>query len=254
VDEINESLSNAIPELVLLLIALQEQNAAPPAQVPLHVGTVAAAAEVLGNVCEALARDEYAEHPAIQQEILDAAREVADSAGKLRSSADALTATGKPELRRGAYAAVMDAAKSIAANCIKVLAIVYGAFFKRVAAIADETRAIAEDIRPEDAQADPQAFADKVGAAATKAGLLAARMRELAANEESPLAKQQLGKAADDLDARSDALIAKCNEYLADMGNPVLRQQLDDELERFNAAVVTGMAPVRERQDDLRAQ
>lgn len=253
VDEINESLSNAIPELVLLLIALQEQNAPPPPQVPLHIGAVASAAEVLGSVCEALARDEYGEHPAIQQEILTAADDVSKSAKRLRTSGDAL-ALGKAESRKEAYGTVMDAAKVIAANCIKVLAIVYGAFFKRVAAIADETRAIAEDIDSSTAKADPQSFADKVGAAATKAGLLAARMRELAANEESPLAKKELGAAADELDARGDALVARCNEYLADMGNAPLRQKLDEELSRFVAAVDSGMKPVRERQQELQSQ
>lgn len=34
VQEINESLSNSIPALVLLLMALQEQGRAPPAELP----------------------------------------------------------------------------------------------------------------------------------------------------------------------------------------------------------------------------
>ena len=218
VDQINESLSNAIPELVLLLVALADKNAPPPPQVPMSVEGVAAAAEVLGSVCNSVAQDEYGDYPEVQKDIMDSAAKVDSGAAELRKASDELV---KSTDYAPAYKEVMDAAKAIAGSCIHVLQVVYGAFFRRAQALCGNTRAVIEDVDPCLPQniEDLQRFADGVGDACTRASETAGRLRELADNEDSPLAKQQLNEAADKVEQAADAFIEAANEYLADPDN-----------------------------------
>eukprot|EP00727_Mastigamoeba_balamuthi_P009624 m51a1_g5284 hypothetical protein (1501) ;mRNA; r:182333-188861 len=250
VDTINENLSNAIPELVLLLVALQEQNRPPPPQVPEAVEAVGKAAEVLAAISDSLARDEYSEYPKIQQEIFGAAADVTSNVGTLRKSVGELS---RGDYRNG-YTNLMESSKVIGGTCIKVLAIVYGASFKRMDAVAEDTEAAAEQLDTHTASTDPEKFVNDLSKAATSANQLAAYIRQQADSEDSEVVKKEMRDAADRLEAASDRLIAACNAYMEDLDDPHKRQQLDDELALFRAAVADAMAPVRARQAEVAEQ
>ena len=251
VDQIYENMSNAIPELVLMLIALQEKNAVPPKNLPVQIGVVAQAADVLAQVADGLANDEYADFPDIQKDILDASDHVKKASVDIRGAANELVGNAD---RRAAYGNIMESTKMIGSCCIKLLAIVYGAFFKRAMGLAASTKKASEDIDPYTAGEDPQAFADAVSDACSRAGELAARIRELAENEESPLRRREMMEAADEIDRRSDALIEQCNEYLADLDNEEKRKAFIDELAAFNAAIDQQMKPVEVMKNEYEEQ
>jgi len=255
VDQINESLSNAIPELVLLLVALAEKNAPPPPNVPMSIEGVASAAEILGNVCLSVANDEYQEYPEIQKDIMDNADIVMVKAEALRKAADQLVNT---EDRATGYQIVMDAAKGIAGSCITVLIIVYGAFFRRAQALFQNSTNILEDADPCSKKNidDPQHFADQVGEACTRADETAGRLRELADNEDSPLAKQQLNEAADRIEQASNEFLQAANEYLADLDNEEKRLAAQKAQKALLQAIADANIPVdrlKKQQDEQNA-
>jgi len=243
VDQINESLSNAIPELVLLLVALAEKNAPPPPNVPVTIEGVASAAEILGNVCLSVANDEYQEYPEIQKDIMDNADIVNEKSEALRTATETLTKTND---RASGYKLVMDAAKGIAGSCINVLQIVYGAYYRRAQALCNNTSAVVEDADPCSKRnlEDPQAFADTVGDACTRASETSGRLRELADNEDSPLAKQQLTAAAERIDIAADEFLEAANEYLADLDNEEKRLIVQKKQKALLDAIHDAAEPV----------
>ena len=86
VESIIESLSDAVSQLILLVIVFQEQNAAPPPQLPSAAGQVDKTAKILVDVAKNLADEEYSDYPDIKKEIIDAANDVGKASNDLMSA------------------------------------------------------------------------------------------------------------------------------------------------------------------------
>eukprot|EP00727_Mastigamoeba_balamuthi_P000611 m51a1_g10547 hypothetical protein (1163) ;mRNA; r:26595-30557 len=249
VDQINENISNAVPELVLLLITLQDRCTPPPPTTASSVEAVAKSADVLAGIAEQLAKTEYTKWPTVQAEINAAAREVADNARGLRK---AMADLGRGDLAAG-YTRLMESTRVIGGTCIKVLAVVYGASFSRMNLqfkLADEEVA-ALDTRA--AESAPKKFVEDLSKAVTDGNQLAAFIRQQADAEDSEVVQKDLRDAADMLERAGDDVIARCNEFTSDFGDPE-RQAADRELANYRKALSDAMRPVHDRERELADQ
>eukprot|EP01105_Mastigella_eilhardi_P020252 TRINITY_DN4809_c0_g1_i1.p1 TRINITY_DN4809_c0_g1~~TRINITY_DN4809_c0_g1_i1.p1 ORF type:complete len:1617 (+),score=495.79 TRINITY_DN4809_c0_g1_i1:75-4925(+) len=250
VQSINESLSSNIPELVLLLIAMQEQGKPPTPALLSAVEGVAKSAEVLANIANSLATEQYGDYADIKKEITDASTHVMDCANVLKQT----TRKFDTGALKQAYGDVMDSARVIAGECINLLSIVYGASFKKCLIDNEKFLVEAESITPSLAQSDPQTFADKTSELATKAAEMAAGLKILADDEEAPLRKQQILAASVKLEKGSDELIEKCNAYLQDPSNAGKLSDFHKALQAMKAEVHEVSKPVAESHREVQEQ
>ncbi|KAH3745909.1 golgin subfamily B member 1 [Pelomyxa schiedti] len=250
VDSINESLANSIPSLVLMLITLQEQNKPPPQELTEVVQGVSGAAKVLADVALGLANEQYGDYPDIQKEIIDAASSVSRCVEQLNQSVVHL----KGGNIKAGYSILMDSCKVIAGECINLLAIVYGAAFKKTLYDAKKAQASASLIDASKAPTDPQNFADKVSDLASRAGEVAQQLKDEMADEPSEIRKQQLAEAAAKLEHLSDGVIEQCNNYLGDLDNATACENFNSELDNLTKALANAQVPVLEAQIEIQEQ
>jgi len=234
VDQIKTSLCNAIPELVLRMQALSDQNAVPNPEVFRSVEGVAKAGDALAETCTDLANDEYEEFPEIKDDILDSAKLVTSSCITLRRASIMLNQVSTGD-RAPSYKNVMTSCSAIAAACVHVLDVVYGSFYRRAQIISEDTCVLMRQKSDATLKAslDEQAYADTVSDLCSKANEVARNLGILGENERDPVAAAQLTDLSNRVQAASDAFLDRANEYLANTRDENLRasaQKAQDEL------------------------
>jgi hypothetical protein len=222
-----EALSESISQLMVMVIALQEQNAQPPPQLPQGVGIVSNAASVLANVAKSLADTEYGEYPNIKQKIVTGAVQVEGAERQLQTSLQGLMATSN---RAEGWAGLVHAVKDMSGETIKLLQIVYGADKERLYEAAERAKAALATVHAADAKSTPKDFAAAVSDSATRAKQLAEYMRGKAQETEAPLQREQLLQMSRQLDEGANKLITDANQLLRDPNNAALRQTVDSDV------------------------
>ena len=272
VDEIRASLRGAVPVLVARLGELAAAGAAPPPELPHAAEGVARAGDVLAAVCTRLAEDDYAAFAEVAAELTRGAATVTAGSAALRSAMGTLGARARASAPREeiapVYADVAAAARSLAATCAHVLAVVYGAQYRRAALLAAAVTAALPATPAAAADADEaalQAYADAVGAACTQASELGVRLDDLADDERDAAAAAQLRTAGAQVQTAADAFLDAANAFLGaedDASSSEARTQTERAREALIAEVVAAQAIVatriavlaREREEEQAAQ
>eukprot|EP01087_Luapelamoeba_hula_P016449 TRINITY_DN505_c0_g1_i1.p1 TRINITY_DN505_c0_g1~~TRINITY_DN505_c0_g1_i1.p1 ORF type:complete len:2168 (-),score=569.75 TRINITY_DN505_c0_g1_i1:84-6587(-) len=229
VQQITETLSDAVAQLVVLVIALQEQNAEMPATLPNASNAVAQASAALVQVARALAEDDYGDYPDIQEQINGAALGVEQSSANLIKAVQNMRSA--PD-RRAGWNSLVDACKIIAGKTILLLQIVYGAEIQRLFAAAEMARKALNQLDTQEAARKPQEFANAAGEAATRANQLAEYVRAKANDSDNPVLKKQLDDYADALQKDAEDLINEANALLANPSDKGKQKKFDDVLAR----------------------
>lgn len=231
-------------QLILLVIVFQEQNAAPPPQLPTAAGQVDKTAKVLVDVAKSLADEEYSDYPDIRKEIIDAADDVNKSSNDLIAAVKFLQTA---QDRKSAWDKLVEACKVISGKTILLLQIVYGAELKRIFAAAQATRDRLNALDTKKAHTDPQAFADAAGDVATRANQLAEYLKAKANDEDSPLLKQQLLDNAKELETGAENIINTVNKVLENPDDQAAINQFNKEKKDLEAAIVRATEPLKEQ-------
>ena len=226
------------------MIVFQEQNAAPPPQLPAAAGQVDKTAKILVDVAKNLADEEYSDYPDIKKEIIDAAEEVNKSSNDLMASVNFLH---RAQDRKAAWDKLVDSCKVISGKTILLLQIVYGAELKRIFAAAQATRDKLNALDTKKSKTDPQAFADAAGDVATRANQLAEYLKHKAADEDSPLVKQQLLDSAKELEKGAEDIINTANKILENPDDQNAINQFHKEKKDLEAAILRAMEPLKEQ-------
>ena len=246
VERIIDSLSEAVSQFVVLVIALQEQNAEMPAQLPSAAGNVSQACTVLETAATSLANDEYGDYPEIQQQMLAAVDGVNKSSSGMMAAVNNMKST--PNRQQG-WDRLVDACKIIAGKTILLLQIVYGAELKRLFASADLTQDSLKKVNPNN-MGDPNDFAARASDAASNANQLAQQLRDK--DEPNPQRRKELDDLADALQDDAEKIIEKTNEFLQDPDDPKTKKNLQDILDKTKRDVEKALDPLRS--DHKRAQ
>jgi len=234
VQQITDSLSSAIPQIVLRLKAMADQNAVPQPELLRSIEGVAKAGDSLAATCTDIANVEYEDYPEIKEELLSSSGLVTKSSIKLRRAT--LTLNQKREGDRApCYQDVMEAATAIAAACVHVLEVVYGCCLRRCALVQEDAYTAFEKNSDAAANAlrDAQHYADIIGELCSKANLVAGALYSLSENERDAAAGAKLNAMGTRVEQASQALLDACNDYLGDLGNESKRaaaQAAQDEL------------------------
>jgi hypothetical protein len=205
VEQIIDTLSESISQLILVVITYQEQNAAPPPQLPIASGQVAKTARVLVDVAKQLAEEDYGDYPAIKSEIIEAADQVSVSSDGLVKATTTLTTSTNRQL---AWDGLVESCKVISGKTILLLQIVYGAELKRIFAAAQQTKDAFAKADSKIIANDAQCFADSIGDACTKANQLAEYLRARGKDEESEYLRKELAERAQELETKVHSKIA----------------------------------------------
>jgi hypothetical protein len=243
-----ETLSDAVNQLILLVIALQEQNSAMPAHIPPATEAVASAADTLTGIARDLAKDEYEDYTDIQSEITQACDEMDSSAKGLIKAVQNIQKTND---RKAGWEGLLQASKIISGKTIRILEIVYGAEIKRLLFTAEQTQKLLEQTDSSQAAKDPDAFAQHVGELASKAGELASQVTNKATDEEAPLSRKNLERTGDDLRERSERLVALANELLVNPDDSAKKKNFDDEMKALEKGMQAATEPMKEKLGEI---
>jgi hypothetical protein len=243
VQQITETLSDAVAQLVVLVVALQEQNAEMPPTLPTAAQAVCGASGTLVGVARALAEEEYSDFPDICGQILGAADGVEQAASAMIIAVQAVATAYD---RQAGWSQLVECCKIIAGKTIILLQIVYGADLYRLFACSDQTNDTLNRLDTKLAIADPQAFADLAGEAATRANQLGEYVKSKAADTDSPMLQASLAEAADLLQQDANDLIEAANALLQDPNNAKGQQALNQQLAKVRAHIKKVTDPLQE--------
>jgi len=220
VQQICDSLVNAVPELVLRLKALADDNAKPQPEILRSVEGVAKASDSLAATCTDVANEEYEEYPEIKEDILSSATLVTKSSVKLRRATIMLNQKQTGD-RAPAYNDVMEAATAIAAACVHVLEVVYGSYLRRCVAACDDACGAMDQntTATESAAVDAQHYADTVGDLCTRANNLASALYALGDNDRDAEARSKFSDMGSRVEQASTAFLNAANDYIEDLEN-----------------------------------
>lgn len=245
--QITETLSDAVAQLVVLVVALQEQNAEMPPTLPAAAEAVGNAATTLVSVARSLANDEYAEYPDMRTQIVNAADGVEQAAVAMIA---AVRAVATSHDRKTGWSQLVDCCKIIAGKTIILLQLVYGAELYRLFACSDLISDSLNRMDSKMATTDPQTFANVAGEAATRANQLAEYVKVKAADTESPMLKAVLTEACQMLQKDADDIINDANHLLQNPDNDAAQKTVNERLEAVKSHVKKVTDPL---QDDLQA-
>ncbi|BFU23467.1 hypothetical protein EHI8A_084870 [Entamoeba histolytica HM-1:IMSS-B] len=256
-EEICEVFADSVSSLVLMLVALQEKNKPPRPEMQMSIQSVAEQSDNIGQIAKDLAEEDYEEYPDIQKEILDAAEEVFTGSSDLTQAANNLKTSN---LKEG-YQQLVDGCRICGTNCIKLLQIVYGATFKKLAAEQEKMRELAEQMDTKLVDEDPQRFADIAGDLCSAGLQIAEDMRTQADGEAVPSDKAEMQELADNIEKYSNELLDTVNAYLEDPDNEKLRVEMEEakerlmkEMEKAKERVAKSQEIVKKQQEALNAQ
>jgi hypothetical protein len=248
VQQITETLSDAVAQLVVLVVALQEQNAEMPPTLPMAAQAVGGASNTLVGVARSLAEEEYSDFPDICGQILNAADGVEQAAAAMIVAVQAV-ATARD--RQAGWSQLVECCKIIAGKTIILLQIVYGADLYRLFACSDQTNETLNRLDIKLAVSDPQTFANLAGEAATRANQLSEYVRAKAADTDSPMLQASLAEAAAMLQQDSNDLIEAANALLQDPSNEANQKKLNLQLAAVKAHIKKVTDPLQEDLDTV---
>lgn len=243
VQQITETLSDAVAQLVVLVVALQEQNAEMPPTLPAAADAVGNASATLVNVARSLANEDYADYPDMKNQILNAADGVEQAGASMIA---AVRSVASSHDRKTGWSQLVECCKIIAGKTIILLQLVYGAEIYRLFACSDMTLDSLNRMDTKVATEDPQTFANVAGEAATRASQLAEYVKARAADTESPILKATLTEVALMLEQDSDALINDANNFLQNPDNDSAQKAITERLERVKSHVKKVTDPLQE--------
>ncbi|ELP86871.1 axoneme-associated protein mst101, putative [Entamoeba invadens IP1] len=256
-EEVSEIFADSVSSLVLMLVALQEKNKPPKPEMQASIQSVAEQSTNIGNISKELAEEDYADFPEIQKEILDASGEVFDGADNLTSAAKNLKTSN---LREG-YQQLVDGCRLCGTNCIKLLQIVYGASFKKLANEQENLNKLAEQLNSQLFDEDPQKYADMAGDLCSCGLQISEDMKSQAEGEAVPSDKAEMNEIAENIQTLSNALLDAVNAYLEDPDNEALKeavekakQDLLKEMEKAKTRVAKSHEIVKKQQEALNDQ
>lgn len=232
-------------QLVVLVVALQEQNSPMPQSLPSAADAVSSAANTLVAVARALAQEEYGDYPDISGQVLAAANDVEKASARM---VEAVKTVATWRDRQAGWSQLVESCKIIAGKTIILLQLVYGADLYRLFACSDMTSDALRKVEPKQAQSDPQAFADMVSQAGMQVDQLAVYVRAKAMDSESPVLRATLTEMGDLLRQDAVDLINAANKLLQHPNNEALQKEVTDILDRSDAHLKQATAPL---QDDL---
>jgi len=193
VNQIIETLSEAVSGLTLMVIQHKERNSPMPEPLPGAIQGVGKAASVFTSVARQLSNSEYAKYPRIKKKIDQAADEVDGATKKIIEAVQVLsTATDRVKGWEG----LASGCKGIAGKTTTLLEIVYGAEVKRFFEIGEEASEELERLKAKIkfVEKDGQGVADSASNAATLLNQMSVWATSLSKEQESPFLKSALEK------------------------------------------------------------
>lgn len=252
VNQIIESLSEAVSGLTLMVIQHKEKNSLMPQPLPGAIEGVGKAATVFTGVARQLSNSEYSKYPRIKKKIDSAADDVDAATLTIIGAVKTLsTATD----RKSGWDGLAQGCKGIAGKTTTLLEIVYGAEVKRFFEIGEEASEALEKTkaRLKFAETDGQGLADNASNAATLLNQMAVWATALSKEQESPFLKSQLEKKGVELQNQSDEVIRKVNAVLQDPSNEALQKDAAKQIDSAILSISSATDPLKsEMQEGIR--
>eukprot|EP01113_Clastostelium_recurvatum_P034765 TRINITY_DN475_c0_g1_i1.p1 TRINITY_DN475_c0_g1~~TRINITY_DN475_c0_g1_i1.p1 ORF type:complete len:1458 (+),score=534.71 TRINITY_DN475_c0_g1_i1:108-4481(+) len=247
VQTIMESLSDAISQLILMVIALQEKNAVVPPHVPTAAAGVATACNTLVQVARGLAADEYVDFPDIQEPIYACATDVEAASQGLLDSVEFISTS--PD-RVAGWDRLLASCRTISFETVRILQIVYGAELKRLM-MAIENARNATKINPDLAAKNPEEFVRQVDKLSQNAADLAEYVRAKANDEDSPVLKKLFNDLGDSLQRDADQVVQRANDLLKNPKDDKLQKEFANVVRNIENAANQAAKPVQEKIQQL---
>lgn len=243
VEKITDAISDAISQLMAMVVDLQGKNAPIPAALPKHTEMVAESCQRLVGVAKDLADAEYEDFPEIQEEIKFAASDVGRSAQTLSLAVRNLQGTKD---RQNAWTRLVDSCKVIAEMTVLLLQIVYGAEVKKIVALQKKANLAVLAVDVFDVEENKKRFAEMASAAASAAVELADSLRGRANETPLPMKKDALLRLADALEQQAKDVMDRANELLRLPGDPKRIEKLQDALQKLQKTMKAALVPIEE--------
>eukprot|EP01132_Coremiostelium_polycephalum_P002349 gene2349-2897_t len=207
--QILEQLSENVSQLILMVIVLQEQNAALPID---ELTAVLNGSASIAEVSVTLANEEYNDFPHIQNEIISASQKMEITKNQAFS---AIRGFNLIVDRKEAWNTISDSCRSIANETMNILELVYDADIKRLITLSDLTlNQLKElELNYDSLETDPKRFADLVSDNVSR--ILKVASFSKISNIPEPI-KLQLNDDIDQLDDKGNQLINIVNDLLDD--------------------------------------
>eukprot|EP01091_Cochliopodium_minus_P019438 TRINITY_DN8162_c0_g2_i1.p1 TRINITY_DN8162_c0_g2~~TRINITY_DN8162_c0_g2_i1.p1 ORF type:complete len:2047 (-),score=896.61 TRINITY_DN8162_c0_g2_i1:36-6176(-) len=249
VEIVIEKISEAISQLLLMVIDIQKTNSPIPPKLAPAANSAKSAADTLVNTAYQLAEDEYYDFEDIKQEIIEAADEVNASGENLVQSVQILR---EAKDRNKHWGTLIDACKIIAEKTILLLRIVYGAEIKKIYAQKKKAQENMKLINPELLFTNPKEFAESVSKAAQAANNLAQFLMNKANETNYPMQKEALTNNAQALEKQARAMLNAANEYIKDKNNPTKKGQFAEEMKKLNELMENATKPLDQDYAELK--